>query len=135
MGYCISVLKADVKILAVNQIWALKAVQSLHGKETQCGKPPRFSWVSDGFHKIDNLKDILREWRWAASYDKKQNIVSLEFTGEKYGDDAVLFDALAPFIEAGGEIHFTGEDGDQWKYLFDGKCRTEKQGKVEVKWD
>ena len=50
---------------------------------------------------------------------------SLYFIGEKAGDERVLFNALAPFVQPSSFIHFRGEDGECWRWVFDGakvKC-------------
>jgi hypothetical protein len=61
------------------------------------------------------------------------DITGLEFTGEKYGDCPLLFTTLAPYIEAGSVIEYHGEDGDKWRYVFDGK--TIKVTKPKVVWE
>lgn len=132
MGYCMEQRDcAGFKIKAENVQKALKAIQALHGKESIKDASGRhFSWVGEDFYKIDNLKDMLREWRWEGDFDEDGNIVYLSFCGEKLGDDEVLFEALAPFIESGAEIEMEGEDGSLWKWCFENGEMREKHGRV-----
>ena len=39
--------------------------------------------------------------------------------------------AIAPYVEAGSYIEMYGEDGDKWRYVFDGKTVKEVYPKVE----
>jgi hypothetical protein len=41
------------------------------------------------------------------------------FSGEKWGDDEILYTAISPFVEDGAAIEIHGEDGRQWRYLFE----------------
>ena len=40
------------------------------------------------------------------------------FVGENYGDDKLLFDAIAPYVENDSYIQMHGEDGDLWRWIF-----------------
>lgn len=121
MGYCISVQESKFTIKKDNFQKALEAIQALHGKERiEDSGDTHFFWVDYDFYKIDNLNDMLKEWRWAPTFTNG-DITDIDFTGEKYGDDDVLFKTIAPFVEAGSFIHFIGEDGNQWKFTFNGK--------------
>lgn len=50
----------------------------------------------------------------------------MDFTGEKYGDDTLLFKAIAPFVLKHSFIVMVGEDGAKWSWDFDGKNCKEK---------
>jgi hypothetical protein len=132
MGYCIFVKPVTLKIKHADKPAALKAIKALKGKERIDDSSGRhFSWVSHDFEKLKTLEEMLCEWRWNSKIDEDTgDVIGLEFTGEKYGDDDLLFKALAPFIEAGAVIEFRGEDGAQWKYVFDGVTYKEKHSKV-----
>ena len=127
MGYCIFQGKSAFFMGNETLDRALKAIQGLHGKETikdSSGK--HFYWVANEFYLHDNLPHMLREWRWDASMDGDGNVVGLSFSGEKSGDDLILFGAIAPFVKKGSYIEMEGEDGECWKWVFNGKtCREE----------
>jgi len=63
-------------------------------------------------------------------YDDAGNFVIEYFDGEKWGDDEILFDTIAPFIdggEHGGLITVHGEENEKWRYVFEnGDMREEK---------
>lgn len=130
MGYCIYVRRINVKINRCNETAAMAAIRSLVGKETIKDDSGRhFSWVDRNFPEKRNLPDMMKCWRWECVEDGNYFVVE-EFLGEKYGDDEILFTAIAPYIEAGSEIHFIGEDGNEWKYVFDGKTMKELIGRT-----
>ena len=63
--------------------------------------------------------------------DSDGNISELEFTGEKLGSDFELFQSIAPYVQDGSYIWMLGEDGSQWRWVFQsGVCR-EITAKVE----
>ena len=62
--------------------------------------------------------------------DVKDEMNSIYFEGEKYGDDDLIFNAIAPYVEDGSYIQMNGEDGAIWRWVFEnGKC-VEKQATI-----
>lgn len=122
MGYHMQQIGSVFTLKRTNEKGALAAIKALAGRETitdSSGK--HFSWVCDDFAtKYDNLHDMMEEWRWELEYDDDGNVDAIQFTGEKIGDDLLLFQAIAPFVEAGSYIEMRGEDGSKWKWTFDG---------------
>lgn len=136
MGYCISQGETNFGIYAENKAAALRAIKFLAGREThQCNNPPSFSWVQTAdFMKAETLEDALYAWRWQAATDKQGSIVGLEFTGEKYGDDLMLFGAIAPYVKNGSFITMKGEDSAIFRWVFNDQKVKEKQATVKVEW-
>lgn len=137
MGYCIYQGEVKFTIKVENKVAALQAVKGLAGKETIKYRDGRsnFSWVNtEEFVNVPILEKALEAWRWHPIVDKAGNITCLEFKGEKYGDDTLLFTALAPYVEAGSYIKMKGEDGALFRWVFDGKGVKEQQATVEVVW-
>jgi len=130
MGYIIYELGARVHINRHSFSLALTAIKSLHGRET-CGRSDEmhFMWINESasFLNAATLDEALFAWRWPVTdVDEDGNIVELEFRGEKYGDEDLLFAAIAPFVEPNSEIRMAGEDGTLWRWLFaDGKVQKE----------
>ncbi len=121
MGYCMTQRDTSFRIRANKVNEALKAVQSLHGKETiSDGNGRHFYWVSNTFWKRDSLPAILKEWRWEITFDECGDVENMAFAGEKIGDEMKLFGAIAPFVEKGSFIEMDGEDGCMWRWVFDG---------------
>ena len=77
-----------------------------------------------------SLRDLLKDMGWNPKRDVEGNVVALELWAEKLGDDLHMFKALAPFVEPGCFIEMFGEDGDQWRWAFDGTTCRELKPKV-----
>jgi hypothetical protein len=72
-----------------------------------------------------DLEDLIK------NFPKEPSVVGISFMGEGYSDDIELFNILAPFVEAGSFIEMNGEEGETWRWLFDGTSCQEKHPKVE----
>lgn len=82
-----------------------------------------YAWVDTAFVNCSDAAGLLRYWRWAITFDEDNNIIALDFDGEKLGDDHVLMKAIAPFVKDGSYIQMRGEDDAMWRWLFeDGTC-------------
>ena len=94
----------------------------VNGKEI-----PHFSWVNtDAVLNTTDILDALMHIRYKPVLDDNGDIVNVEFTGQKSGDERVFFTALAPFVEKGSYLTFKGEVGDRWIWKFDGPTVTEE---------
>lgn len=103
-----------------------------------------YSWVHDAAVKASlseaqgaetdagaaaGLAAALTEWRYAARAE--DGAVRVEsFTGRSYGDDALLWQALAPCLDAGGSISWRGEDDDLWRFEFTGAGMKTMTGQI-----
>lgn len=131
MGYCISQRRAQFKMDPKDFPAALKAIQALRWKETPVGyNVQHFAWISPNFHEIQDFVEMLREWRWDLAMDITNNVLGIHFVGEKMGADELLFDTIAPWVEKGSYIEMQGEDGNIWRWVFDGKHCHEKYAKL-----
>ncbi len=138
MGYCITQQASVFHVAADKFDAAVKAIQALAGK----GKS--YSWVNK-FDHLDDFVEIMEEWRYEigiAEKDqdvalgikaKKGDVLDIQFIGEKLGSDEVLFAAIAPFVTSGSYVEFSGEDGSQWRYVFNNGKMRESYGTVV--WD
>jgi hypothetical protein len=120
-------MEAKFKIRKEKQLEALKAIKLLVGKETisdASGK--HFSWVNtEDFSNARYIEDALEAWRWEVEFDDESNdIVGINFSGEKL---------IAPYVEAGSYIQMQGEDGEMWRWVFDGA--TVKEVKPKIDWN
>ena len=144
MGYCVTINLVEVLFLTKeDQDNALRAINALHEPEqlrefARGGEYPRtaksvysYAWVNNppegGFA---TLKKALREWRYDAEDFGSGSIKVTEFTGEKMGQDEVLWNAVAPFVMEHAFIEFAGEDGMLWGYFFENGKLIEKEGYV-----
>lgn len=80
----------------------------------------------DLFDEMSSVRDIFKEFDFEVDKDEKGNLDDIVFTGDRAGNEDELFEAIAPFVEAGSSVSFYGEDNSIWQYCFDGKqCRNE----------
>jgi len=123
MGYVMEQLGDEFKIKKENFEGALAAIKGLSGKETiHDASGPHFSWVdTKEYQEAKTLPDALKAWRWEARLGIYGDVIGVDFAGEKAGDDDILFNAIAPFVERGSYIEMEGEDRMVWKWKFDGR--------------
>jgi len=139
MGYCMEQIDSDFMIKAENVKAALQAIKKLAGKETiKDGSGGHFSWVeTSDFVKAKTLDKAMDAWRWEITGPEPEDpendpaeFDAITFNGEKLGDDAILFNAIAPYVEKGSYIEMQGEDGSRWRWVFDGKKCKEVTAKI-----
>ena len=116
MGYCMKQQpKGHVFIAQERQAEALSAVINVLRNRAD------IMWVDVTQALLtQTLHAMLVGWGWAPTMDKEGNIVDLRFQHEKMGDEKALFSALAPFVKNGSFIEMLGDDGDHWRWVFDG---------------
>jgi hypothetical protein len=126
MGYCMSQTDGKFFIAADKMSEALKATKAMDTKS--------YHWVEKGWSKgLVHLKEVLSEWGYSGEFDDDLNLIELHFNREKLGEEFEMFKVLAPFVKAGSFIEMTGEDGEQWRWVFDGtEC---KQIYPTVSWE
>jgi hypothetical protein len=127
MGYCVSYdIEATMK--KEHEAAALAAINALHDPDLVWGKGTGGSWsggvrTAAYYAWTDNppeggftsLEEALNAWRFETD-DDCGGCLSFSFSGEKCGQEEVLFKALAPFLE--GDIYGRGEDDAEWGYRF-----------------
>jgi hypothetical protein len=90
----------------------------------------RFPYGSD--RRWDTLKEALVDLGWWPTINDDGHIGRLHFQADSAGDDARLFATLAPYVAKGSFLEMQGEDGETWRWVFDGQsCR---QVKPSITW-
>ena len=130
MGYCVSVTCNGMKIAKAKVKKALEAINAIPVKGQGPNSYSGYAWVTHNGKQTDLVK-ALSGWRYGAVVEKNGSVTIEYFNGEKSGDDENLWKAIAPFIIKGAEVEYLGEDGCQWKYVFDGHTYKEKQRSSE----
>ena len=129
MGYCVSISIDRVRITPEQVKNCLAAINKMHtGQDAY-----KFSWVTGKVCKT--LKDAFHEWRYDAVANEEKGGITVEyFIGEKWGDAALLFQTIAPFVAGDeGSIEVRGEDGEQWRYCFvNGTLKEERRSQEWV---
>jgi hypothetical protein len=135
MGYCMSQTDSHFVMTKRNAKDALKAIKALAGRETIHDGPNQscahFSWVdTEDFLNTNSFATAMRAWRWDVDEDDAGNILGIHFEGEKIGDENLLFEAIAPFVNSGCFIEMCGEDDYHWRWKFDNGGVREVPGHV-----
>lgn len=134
MGYAMYRLSARVRISRDHFCEVLAAIKSLQGSET-CGQQSEkhFMWIDDSaeFLSTATLDEVLKTWRWPIlDTDEAGNIEELNFSGENYGNEDLLFAAISPFVMPGSEIVMAGEDGVLWRWYFSDQTVRKEFGRL-----
>ena len=81
--------------------------------------------------KANNFKDAAEAFRWDMWIDDEGDIYSTTFNGEKYtGSEITFLNAIAPYVREGSYIEMQGEEGERWKWFFDGKTCIEYEAQI-----
>lgn len=89
-------------------------------------------WV-DPIEETVSVKDAFAECRWDVNLDAEGNIDGISFSGEKAGDDNILFSRIAEFVLPGSYIQMLGEDNSIWRWIFTEQGRVIEQY-ARVQW-
>ena len=123
MGYYITLLESGFTLLAKNKPAALAAIKLLPSDN--------YSWVEDKkMRNAKTLENCLHEWGFEATTLANGDIVCLTYEWEKSGDEDRLFEAIAPYVEKGSYLRWSGEDGALWSNKFNGKSVRYKPAKI-----
>lgn len=82
----------------------------------------RIAWVEhDELREVTTIREAFQAFGWRIKVTLDREVKGVAFEAEKLGDDALLFEAIAPYVKAGSYIEMVGEDGDRWRWVFDGQ--------------
>lgn len=114
MGYSMQQAAAQFTMVEGAKYDALRALRAAADN--------RYSWVDPSqLREARTLEEVVDAWGWKLKTDYETGaVVGIHFEAEKPGDDGALFAILAPFVRAGSYIEMTGEEGERWRWLFDG---------------
>jgi len=93
-----------------------------------------FSWMPEDIRAAcPDLLAVVNEIGFDSKYDEAGNLV-LGHYSNKTGQEDLLIDAIAPFVQEGSYVIWRGEDNSYYKWEFnDGKMLV-IPGEVEVRW-
>ena len=82
-----------------------------------------YSWVDEwGALNAKTFKEVAQAFRWDMDLDDNGDVYWIEFNGEKYGGDEMVFlNTIAPYVRKNSYIEIQGEDGERWQWYFDGE--------------
>jgi len=81
-----------------------------------------YAWVDEfGAMNAKTFKEVAKAFRWHIELDDEGDVYWIEFDGEKYGGDELAFlNTIAPYVRKDSYIEMQGEEGERWKWCFDG---------------
>ena len=81
-----------------------------------------YSWVDEReILDAKTFEDVAKAFRWSVGQDEKGNIDAIYFDGQKLGGDELAFlDTIAPYVKKDSYIEMEGEEGERWKWYFNG---------------
>lgn len=125
MGYCIEMEDSTFRILEKN----IEEVVSRVREYARNNKDIR--WVDENvlMDKGNGVYAIFEELRYPLTKDGEDYVIAY-FDGEKLGDDLYIFEAIADLVEP-SYIEYYGEDGDRFRFVFDGKTCKEVYPRIE----
>ena len=133
MSYSMEFREAEFEIKADKAKGALRAIQSLDpskgsGRDYRVSGLKRgFAWVETSeYRSAENLGEAFHAWCWDVRENSKGDWILNYFDGRNLGDESHLFSAAAPFVTPGSWIEMLGEDGERWRWVFDGETCKEK---------
>ena len=116
MGYYINSMEANfmLKKENVNEAWgALKKV---------CNESSN-RWLESAVNDSPTFEESMEECGWTIEQNENGDYDSIYFSDEKYRNNEIELEAIAPYVEDDSYIQMQGEDGDIWRWIFkDGKC-------------
>lgn len=125
MGYNIQIIGADFSIDTADTRNALEAIEALmqdpdaerRGYSKHSGD--HFSWLNNATpEEWNTLDEAMVDWRFPIHRNDTGDVIGIEFSGQKIGQEKLMFERIAPFVETGSHITFKGEDGDTWRLEF-----------------
>lgn len=125
-GYSANLRDSSFFIAARRKREALAAIKDLFTPEKieRLGSYGKYSWVNTGDAlAARSLPTMMGEWGWPVELDEDDNVVGIQFDAgdNKLGSEPALWGALAPFVRAGSYLAMVGEDGEHWRWWFDGR--------------
>ena len=91
-----------------------------------------YGFVQEGnVLRADNFKAAAEAFRWDMWIDDEGDIYSTTFNGEKYtGSEITFLNAIAPYVREDSYIEMQGEEGEMWKWYFNGMECMEYQAQI-----
>jgi hypothetical protein len=146
VGYSVQLIKGEVTIAVSDQTPAFEALRDLDATrddlKTGWSKDPdggdrvgRRHWAfvqSEDVASASTLPDMLRALRFRPMVEPDGEIFGVELidSPRNRGDERWIWATLAPFVAAGGELIWFGEDDQAVRWSFDGRGMTEHLGRL-----
>ena len=129
MGYHVRATAMSVRVRIEDEDAAFKALVAFNsecppamkrgGTIDELGRERKwFSWMREDFSEYDSLGMILNEIGF--SYDLSDGWISLSgWHGDKQGQEDLLMEVVAPWVEPGSFVEWIGEDCYRYRWDFE----------------
>ncbi len=79
-----------------------------------------FAWMpADYPNELKTFHDIISRLGFEPTYNEEGDLVLVSYD-DKTGAEGLFFDAISPWVAKDSFIDWRGEDGDEWRWAFDG---------------
>lgn len=140
MGYYVETQDVNITVKAGNLAVAYLALLELNKHDElkrggSFGGPLEtkwFSWMPQDLSTLGDLKGVIADLGFEVEYIDGD--LSIGHYSNKTGQEDLLFDAIAPFVEKGSYAIWRGEDNEYYKWEFDGKKMVIIPGDQQIVW-
>ncbi len=143
MGYYVSITDADCTIPVADAGEAFYTLTLLDdsqydkyksgGRWSQGKQTSKwFAWMPEKLESLGSLQGILEHMGFEVSEEQVLGVDVLRITDydSKSGDEDYLMATIAPWVTKGSWIEWRGEDGEQWRWEFDGSRMLRREGLI-----
>jgi hypothetical protein len=117
MGYDYAQVEARFVIPRERHAAALAAILRAYGLEPDAPGRPVIT-LADAFS--EPVDGVAARWRWDVDLDLEGNVIGIALAYERLRLSRDLFQSIAPFVAPGSYIRIRGEEGEEWRWEFDG---------------
>lgn len=127
MGYYMNQIEANFTIKKEYVDKAYNALKELFSKGDTS-----LAWINNKVaSNSKSFTEIMLKCRWQVESNEEGDYDTIYFNGEKCGgDEEVVLDTIAPYVENDSYIQMQGEDGEQWRWVFNNGEVIEKHAKL-----
>jgi len=121
MGYCINPTELCVRIPKSKRLKLLNVFKKLREERDTLGSVQRgpgkkvYCWA-DEFEYSTDLAEMFEAFRYELTEEEEFYVIK-EFTGEKIGDDYILWGRIKPLVTKDSTCVFRGEDDAELDFL------------------
>ena len=89
-----------------------------------------FSWMPPNFPEVyDNAQQVLEGLGFLDLFQEGDDLIVHSYDSKR-GQEVLFIAAIAPWITPDSALYWLGEDGDRWRWTFQGGILEEHSGRV-----
>lgn len=143
MGYNVSIIKSTVEIPSRNMSEVLSRWKDLNKPENDHLKrggswdssgrrtESRFAWMAVNYDECcDTAFHIAEMMGFEVRQIDGPGSMAIDSYDGKSGQEDLFFESIGDLVPAGQYIEWVGEDGERWRWFFDGSKMVTQQARV-----